>query len=84
MNGTLPTGKFVRVSAKTRSWEQAERKARALETTNDPLKPTDRTSSLRITIENAVGDFLQDEEACQLAKTTTAQSKSLFKKQLLP
>ena len=28
INGTLPTGEFVRVAAKTRSWENAERKAR--------------------------------------------------------
>ena len=39
INGTLPTGQFVRVSAKTRSWENAERKARIMEVNADPLRP---------------------------------------------
>ena len=83
INGTLPTGKFVRVSAKTQSWENAERKARIMEVNADPLRQTLPDVSLRITIEEAVRDFLRDEEARQLAKTTTCQSKTLFQKQLL-
>jgi integrase/recombinase XerD len=83
INGTLPTGKFVRVSAKTRSWENAERKARIMEVNADPLRPLRPDVSLRITVEEAVRDFLSDEEARQLAKTTTCQSKTLFQKQLL-
>ena len=31
INGTLATGKFIRESAQTRSWETAERKARLME-----------------------------------------------------
>ncbi len=38
---------------------------------------------MRITIEEAVQAVLQDEEARQLAKTTTCQSKTLFEQQLL-
>jgi hypothetical protein len=38
INGTLPTGKFVRIPAKTRSWESAERKARIMEVNADPLR----------------------------------------------
>ena len=83
INGTLPTGQFVRVSAKTRSWENAERKARIMEVNADPLRPVLPDVSLRITIEEAVRDFLSDEQARQLAKTTTCQSKTLFQKQLL-
>ena len=30
INGTLPMGKFVRLSANTGSWESAERKARLM------------------------------------------------------
>ncbi len=30
INGMLPTGAFVRTSAKTRSWENAERRARLM------------------------------------------------------
>ncbi|MGA7634313.1 MAG: hypothetical protein WCB11_26410 [Terriglobales bacterium] len=83
INGTLPTGQFVRVSAKTRSWENAERKARIMEVNADPLRPVLPDVSLRITIEEAVRDYLSDEQARQLAKTTTCQSKTLFQKQLL-
>src|SRR5437764_10256409 len=83
MNGTLPTGKFVRLSAKTRSWELAERKARALELAHDPLRPPDQPNALRIRIEQAVKDFLEDEEARQLAKTSRAQSKTLLQRQFL-
>jgi hypothetical protein len=48
INGTLPPGKFIRIAAKTRSWEGAERKARALETGNDPLRPANAPSKFRI------------------------------------
>lgn len=50
----------------------------------DPLRPPLPESSLRITIEQAVRDLLQDEQARQLARTTTCQSKTLFEQQLLP
>jgi hypothetical protein len=70
INGTLPTGKFVRLSANTRSWEGAERKARLLEINADPLRQTPPDDNVRITVEEAVRDFLADEEARQLAKTT--------------
>jgi integrase/recombinase XerD len=84
INGTLPTGIFIRTSAKTRSWENAERKARLMESNADPLRQSPPETSLRITIQEAVQSFLQDEEARQLAKTTICQSKSLFERQLLP
>jgi integrase/recombinase XerD len=84
INGTLPTGTFVRLSAQTRSWENAERKARLMELNADPLRQSPPDLSLRITIEEALQDFLKDEEARKLAKTTTCQSKTLFQQQLLP
>lgn len=77
INGTLTTGEFVRVSATTRSWETAERRARQMETNADPLRQSPPDVSLRVTIEEAVRGFLQDEEARKLAKTTTCQSKTL-------
>jgi len=49
----LPTGKFVRVSAKTRSWENAERIARVMEVNADPLHQTVPDANLRITVEEA-------------------------------
>jgi integrase/recombinase XerD len=83
INGMLPSGEFVRVSAKTRSWETADRKARLREANADPLRQSPPDDSLRTTIAEAVRAFLQDEEARQLAKTTTCQSKTLFEQQLL-
>lgn len=111
INGTLLTGNFIRLSGRTRSWEKAERKARALEadaeapresTTQPSLSAPPEPSrsitpepsrsaipdvtpepSVRITIKQAVKDFLQDEESRQLAKTSTCQSKTLFQGQLL-
>lgn len=45
----LPTGEFLRTSAKTRSWETAERKARLMEVNADPLRqsPPEAGSELR-------------------------------------
>jgi integrase/recombinase XerD len=84
INGILPTGRFVRISANTRSWEGAERKARLMEINADPLRQTPSDNNVRITVEEAVRDFLADEEARQLAKTTTCQSRTLLQQQLLP
>jgi integrase/recombinase XerD len=107
INGTLPAGNFIRVSAKTRSWENAERKARLLEINAEATRGSSPAPNLSstpefirssipepnpriaqeaspgITIEQAVREFLEDEEARRLAKTTTCQSKTLFEKQLL-
>jgi len=49
----------------------------------DPLKKAAPEPNWRITIERAVGDFLRDEEARKLQKTSTCQSKTLLEKQLL-
>ena len=83
INGTLATGNFIRESAQTRSWETAERKARLMEIDADPLKKAAPEPNWRITIEQAVGGFLRDEEARKLQKTSTCQSKMLLEKQLL-
>jgi integrase/recombinase XerD len=103
INGTLPAGNFIRLSARTRSWEKAERKARTLETDVETARESGSPSSVtitpepavtiaakvvpdepvRITIKQAVKDFLQDEESRRLAKTSTCQSKTLFQGQLL-
>ncbi len=84
INGTLPTGKFIRIAARSRSWEQAERKARSIESSHDPLRPANEPTKFRITIDKAVQDFLDDEQARKLSKSSTAQSNTLFKNQLLP
>jgi hypothetical protein len=81
--GLLPTGEFLRASAKARSWETAERKARPIEANTDPLRQSPPEDGLRITFKDAEDAFLWDEEARQLAKTTTCQSRTLFEQQLL-
>jgi hypothetical protein len=83
INGTLPDGSFLRESAKTRSWEAAERKARMMEAPADPMRKLSSEPELRVPIEQAVQEFLRDEEARQLANTSTCQSKTLLEKQLL-
>ncbi len=73
--------KRVRKSASTRSWEQAERKARLLEEAADPNSPQ-RTAAP--SLQQAITEYLADETARNLSKETTKQSKTLFEKQLLP
>jgi integrase/recombinase XerD len=77
INGNLPTGKFIRVSANTRSWENAERKSRLMEANADPLCQAAPDASIRITIEESVRSFIEDEKARKLSKTTTCQSKDI-------
>ncbi|MFL6312988.1 MAG: tyrosine-type recombinase/integrase [Terriglobales bacterium] len=84
INGTLPSGQFIRESAGTRSWETAERKVRLIDFQSDPLRPSAPESDCRISIEKAVKDFLADEQGRKLANTSTCQSKTLLEKQLLP
>src|ERR1700678_3573534 len=68
-------GKRARQSAQTHSWEQAERKARLIEEAADPTRQRQPSPA---TIANAVEEFLADEQARDLSKETTKQSKTLF------
>ena len=84
-------GKSVRVAAWTTDWEVAEAKAREME---QPLYPQTKIAQpapadvkekpQRITIEEAVEAFLDDEQGRQLRKGTSGQSKTLLRKQLIP
>src|ERR1700733_12445068 len=70
LDGTLPgrTGRF-RVSAKTKSWEQAELLARKYE--QSALGGEDDVKAIKLTtVKEAVGVFLGDAEACGLATAT--------------
>jgi len=73
-------GKRVRQSAGTRSWEQAERKARLIEDAGDPSKVL---TPAAMTITDAVGAYLGDEKSRNLSKETTKQSRTLFEKHFL-
>jgi len=74
-------GKRARQSAQTRSWEQAERKARLIEDAADPFK---QRQPVPAAIVDAVEAFLADEKGRNLSKETTKQSRTLFQKQFLP
>jgi integrase/recombinase XerD len=73
-------GKRARQSAGTRSWEQAERKARLIEDAGDPSKVL---TPAAVTITDAVEAYLSDEKSRNLSKETTKQSKTLFEKHFL-
>jgi integrase len=73
-------GKRARQSAGTRSWEQAERKARLIEDAGDPSKVL---TPAAVTITGAVEAYLSDEKSRNLSKETTKQSKTLFEKHFL-
>ena len=72
--------KRARQSAQTRSWEQAELKARLIEEAADPAK---QCQPIPTTIAKAVEIFLADEKGRNLSKETTKQSKTLFQNQFL-
>jgi integrase/recombinase XerD len=79
IQGTLPDGRFIRVSAKSRSWEKAEIQMRAMEDVADPNKPSVRE---RIKIADAVQYFREDEKSRHLSKDSQTKSEFFFGKQL--
>jgi integrase len=79
IHGTLPDGRFVRVSAKTRSWEKAEIQARAMEDIADPNKPAVRE---RTRLEDAIDCFREDEKSRHLSKDSQRKSEFFCEKQL--
>jgi integrase/recombinase XerD len=79
IQGTLPDGHSVRVSAGTRSWERAEIEARKREDIADPHKPAVRS---RVTILDAIQCFRDDEKSRHLSKHTQKKSEVFFEKQL--
>ena len=84
-------GKPVRVSARTTDWERAEVNAREMEhpapltqpITQPPPAPEENLAR-RITIDEAIEAFRDDEQGRQLRKGTTGQSKTLLRTQLIP
>jgi integrase/recombinase XerD len=83
LDGALPgrTGRF-RVSAKTKSWEQAELFARKYE--QSALGGEDDVKAIKLTtVKEAVGVFLGDAEARGLAMATRQKLRSFFEVQLL-
>ena len=74
IRGVLENPGAIRMSARTRSWEKAERKAREME----------QNAEGRIMIELAVSAFLDDEQARRLKPATLQQKRAFFERQFLP
>jgi hypothetical protein len=83
IRGVLLNEQTVRESAKTRSWEQAERLARKMEADADPTR-TERIQPRRVTVEDAVSMCLEDEEARGLELSSRKKSRTILEKQFLP
>ena len=73
-------GKAIRKSAETRSWEHAESKVRSTEQVGVARNPEPLP---KVTIEEAIAAFLEDERSRHLSTTTTGQSKTLLEKQFI-
>ena len=81
--GTVPGRPgSLRVSAKTRSWEQAESLARKYEITAEGGDEIKEARTLP-TVKEAVKGYLADAEARGLAPATIQKLEHIFKKQLL-
>jgi hypothetical protein len=76
INGVLD-GKFIRKTAKTRSWEKAEELKRTWEVADSPK------SAEPITIEAAVEAYLKDAKARELREATLYKLEGIFRKQFL-
>jgi hypothetical protein len=76
---TLPDGRFVRVAAKTRSWEKAEIQAARRKMSPTPNKPSAKE---RIRLEDAIEYFREDEKSRHLSKDSQRKSVFFFEKQL--
>jgi hypothetical protein len=83
LRGVLANGRSFRTSAKTRSWEQAEKYARRLEAENDPLREDEARSAAPSTIREAVQLFLDDQAARGLESTSQKKYRTVLKNQLL-
>jgi len=79
IQGALADGRYLRKSAKTRSWEKAELQCRRLEDESDPNKPEARP---RTKITDAIQVFRDDEDSRHLSDSTLTKSRYFFETQL--
>jgi integrase len=79
IQGTLPDGRYLRKTAKTRTREKAEALCRRLEDESDPNKPEARP---RAKIVEAIQTFRKDEESRSLTAGTLKKSRHFFDTQL--
>jgi integrase len=79
IQGTLPDGRSLRKSAKTRSWEKAEMLCRRLEDESDPNKPEAKPRTKSV---DAIQTFREDEDSRRLTEGTLKKSRYFFETQL--
>jgi len=79
IQGTLPDGRSIRISAQTRSWDKAEIKMRGKEDAADPHKPAVKA---KVTIAEVIQSFRDDEKSRHLNKHSLKKSEFFFEKQL--
>jgi hypothetical protein len=79
--GRLDSGKLIRKSAKTRSWEKAEKIARNLE---DPATGAKPAPGNLVSVENAVGRFISAKKSEGISESTLGRITLILKKRLLP
>jgi integrase/recombinase XerD len=78
MYGDIPgKGSRARVSAKTRSWEQAERRARSIDDGDELSKV--RNEETRVTVAAAVEAYLQSAKDSGVSEDTLAKKTRTFK-----
>src|ERR1700744_390871 len=82
LDGTLPgrTGRF-RISAKTKSWEQAELLARKYEHAASGGEDVQAAKNPLLTVKEAVDIFVGDAEARGLAPATLQKLRHIFETQ---
>lgn len=82
-------GKDFRFSAKTRSWEKAEKLKREIEGALDPVrielrKVRQEHQARRVLTSDAVESYIADAEKRNVAPQTLKKIKAIFRKKLLP
>jgi integrase len=82
IRGVLSNGRTMRTSAKTRSWEQAEKFARNLETECDPLRE-EKGKLPAGTVRETVELFLSDQVARGLESSLQKKYRTVLRSQFL-
>lgn len=82
VRGLLPSGKKIRRSAQTGSWENAEKLARKLEADVDPERQKIEARR-ELALREAVATFLADQKARGLAKESQNKYRTLLERQFL-
>ena len=80
VEGVADSGKYIRRSLKTKSWERAQALTRAMEESEEP---SSAEKERPVTIANAVTEYLADGRARELAPATLYKLDITFRKQFL-